>query len=124
MDIAFVKFSDASESEIEMSFAGQQDPEIYEFLGEVAASDPRYLNFLSKLVIKTPTLLELAIKERDRLLGVAGLAIAPLQDALDLDKATEEERSLLTIWKEYRVALSRLDLAVVPIPWPEQPQQF
>ncbi|WP_152222789.1 tail fiber assembly protein [Pseudomonas sp. SCB32] len=39
---------------------------------------------------------------------VAGLRINPLQDAVDLGKATEEEQRSLQEWKKYRVALSRL----------------
>ncbi|WP_236247827.1 tail fiber assembly protein [Pseudomonas mosselii] len=42
----------------------------------------------------------------------ADQAIAPLQDAVDLDEATEAEALRLKEWKRYRVALNRL---------PEQP---
>ncbi|KKB22881.1 tail fiber assembly protein, partial [Escherichia coli] len=38
--------------------------------------------------------------------------IAPLQDAVDLDIATEEEASLLAAWKTYRVLLNRVDTSV------------
>lgn len=44
--------------------------------------------------------------------AAADSAIAPLQDAVDLDEATEEEAARLKEWKRYRVALNRL---------PEQP---
>ncbi|PAW49426.1 phage tail protein [Pseudomonas moraviensis] len=50
---------------------------------------------------------------------VAGLRIAPLQDAVDLDEATEEEALLLTQWKQYRVLLNRLETQPG---WPEQIQ--
>lgn len=40
--------------------------------------------------------------------AVADAAIAPLQDAVELEEATEAEASLLKEWKRYRVALSRL----------------
>ena len=36
--------------------------------------------------------------------------IAPLQDAVDLEIATEEERSLLEAWNKYRVLLNQLHL--------------
>lgn len=39
--------------------------------------------------------------------------IAPLQDAVDLEIATEEERSLLEAWNKYRVLLNRVDTSVV-----------
>lgn len=44
--------------------------------------------------------------------AAADSAIAPLQDAVDLDDATETEAAALKAWKKYRVALNRL---------PEQP---
>lgn len=50
--------------------------------------------------------------ETARLREIADGAIAPLQDAVDLDEATEAEAALLKEWKRYRVALNRL---------PEQP---
>ncbi|MDY7073422.1 hypothetical protein PshuTeo2_35520 [Pseudomonas hunanensis] len=40
--------------------------------------------------------------------AVADAAIAPLQDAVELEEATEAEATLLIKWKRYRVALSRL----------------
>lgn len=40
--------------------------------------------------------------------AVADAAIAPLQDAVELEEATEAEAALLKEWKRYRVALSRL----------------
>ncbi|WP_330508084.1 tail fiber assembly protein [Pseudomonas putida] len=40
--------------------------------------------------------------------AVADAAIAPLQDAVELEEATEAEATLLIEWKRYRVALSRL----------------
>ena len=54
----------------------------------------------------------------------ADAAIAPLQDAVDLDMATNEEAALLTGWKRYRVLLSRLpDQEGYPaeIDWPAPP---
>lgn len=60
---------------------------------------------------------------RDILMTEAGLRIAPLQDAVDLDDATPEEVALLKKWKQYRVALNRLNLSVDPIAWPDKPEQ-
>lgn len=54
----------------------------------------------------------------------ADLAIAPLQDTVDLEDATTEEADALKAWKHYRVALSRLpEQSGFPenIDWPEQP---
>ncbi|MBG6242237.1 MAG: tail fiber assembly protein, partial [Candidatus Symbiopectobacterium sp. Dall1.0] len=57
------------------------------------------------------------------LMQKASAAIAPLQDAADLDMATEAESALLVAWKTYRVLLNRVDISTAPdIEWPEQPQ--
>lgn len=53
------------------------------------------------------------------LLNQANNVIATLQDAIDLDMATDEEAEGLTQWKKYRVLLSRVD-ATAPV-WPEVP---
>ncbi|SAK88393.1 Caudovirales tail fiber assembly protein [Caballeronia temeraria] len=58
---------------------------------------------------------------RDSLLATAALAIAPLQDAVDLDDATDEEAALLKQWKQYRVAVNRVDLTQWPVQWPALP---
>ena len=58
--------------------------------------------------------------EKKRLLKQANDAIATLQDAVDLDMATEEEALLLTAWKKYRVLLNRIQPEDAPeIVWPE-----
>ncbi|WP_282373728.1 tail fiber assembly protein [Pseudomonas sp. PS02290] len=59
---------------------------------------------------------------RDSLLARATLAIAPLQDAVDLDDATTAEVALLKKWKQYRVAVNRFDLTTENLSWPDQPQ--
>lgn len=69
-------------------------------------------------------LLEQILDEAARRRGVADAAIAPLQDAVDLDEATEIEAALLKEWKRYRVALNRLpDQPGYPdqIDWPALP---
>jgi hypothetical protein len=56
--------------------------------------------------------------------ATADAAIAPLQDAVDIDDATAAETALLKAWKKYRVALNRLpDQAGYPttIEWPVAP---
>ncbi|MSD68578.1 hypothetical protein GKE20_24130 [Escherichia coli] len=50
--------------------------------------------------------------------------IAPLQDAVDLEIATAEERSLLEAWNKYRVLLNRVDTSTAPdIEWPTSPAE-
>lgn len=58
---------------------------------------------------------------RDSLLVAATLAIDPLQDAVDLDDATSAEISLLKKWKQYRVAVNRLDITLADVAWPASP---
>jgi len=56
--------------------------------------------------------------------ATADAAIKPLQDAVDIDDATDTELLKLKAWKKYRVALSRLpDQAGYPteIDWPVVP---
>lgn len=53
------------------------------------------------------------------------MTIGPLQDAVDLDIATEEEHARLTEWKHFRVAVYRIDPTLAPdIDWPEPPRGF
>ncbi|MCV8535777.1 tail fiber assembly protein, partial [Escherichia coli] len=53
-----------------------------------------------------------AEETKNSLMQVASEHIAPLQDAADLEIATEEERSLLEAWNKYRVLLNRVDTSV------------
>lgn len=63
-----------------------------------------------------------AEKKKSLLLAEAQSAIAPLQDAFELDMATEEEKALLLAWKKYRVLLNRIDTSLAPdIEWPISP---
>lgn len=65
-----------------------------------------------------------AISERTRLLQIATLEIAPLQDAVDVGIASETEQTKLTAWKVYRVHLSRIEQQLQyphTIEWPESP---
>lgn len=60
--------------------------------------------------------------KKQTLIAEAATAIAPLQDAVDLDMATSEEDARLKEWKEYRVMLTRVDTSSVPdITWPVKP---
>lgn len=59
------------------------------------------------------------IEQKKDLMQMANDIIAPLQDAVDLDMATDEEKQQLTDWRKYRVLLSRIDDSK-PV-WPDQP---
>ncbi|EAW0073507.1 tail fiber assembly protein [Salmonella enterica] len=60
-----------------------------------------------------------AEETKNRLLQIASEKIAPLQDAVDLDEATDKEKASILAWKKYRVLVNRVD-TVNPV-WPEQP---
>ncbi|MEB2773283.1 tail fiber assembly protein [Citrobacter koseri] len=67
-------------------------------------------------------LTEQAEAKKAELLSAAAAAIAPLQDAVDIGEATEEESALLLEWRKYRVLLNRIKPADAPdIHWPEVP---
>ncbi len=56
--------------------------------------------------------------------ATADAAIAPLQDAVDIDEATDDETALLTAWKKYRVLLNRVPAQAgypTTIDWPVAP---
>lgn len=68
-------------------------------------------------------LIALAESKKLRLMQMANAEIAPLQDAVDLGIATEEETAALTEWKKYRVLLMRIGCSKAPdINWPEPPE--
>ena len=57
------------------------------------------------------------------LMDQATTAIAPLQYAVDLEMATEEEQTRLRKWKKYLVLLSRVDTSKAPdIDLPVKPE--
>jgi hypothetical protein len=62
-----------------------------------------------------------AQRKRDSLLRLATQRMEPLQDAVDLGMATDEESAALLAWKRYRVALNRVDLAKPVWPVPPEP---
>jgi len=65
-----------------------------------------------------------AVAELDRRRKEADHEIEPLQDAVDIDEATEAGLNLLKLWKKYRVALSKVETqSTYPanIDWPVPP---
>lgn len=68
---------------------------------------------------------EQARARRDVLLAEATLRIDPLKDAVELGDATPEEESLYTAWRQYRLALSRIEKQPgfpASVVWPQAPQ--
>ncbi|HFD8256711.1 TPA: tail fiber assembly protein [Salmonella enterica] len=56
---------------------------------------------------------------KSRLLQMASEKIAPLQDAVDLGLATDDEKAQLDEWKKYRVLVNRVDTSNPD--WPDVP---
>lgn len=60
--------------------------------------------------------------EKSQRLAEATAEITPLQDAVDLSIATDEEISQMNVWKTYRVEVYRVDTTAAPnIKWPVPP---
>ena len=61
-------------------------------------------------------------RNKNSLMQVASEHIAPLQDAVDLEIATEEENSLLEARRSIGCLLNRVDTSTAPdIEWPAVP---
>lgn len=64
-----------------------------------------------------------ATATKSALIKSAAAKIEPLQDAVELDMATNEEKSRYDAWRKYRVLLTRVDTSLAPdIDWPEPPK--
>ncbi|MGM8611302.1 tail fiber assembly protein [Enterobacter hormaechei] len=104
------------------------DDEYEAFMVSPDRKAPQY-NFESECMewvdIEPPTreeAIENAEALKAQLLSVAAQAIAPLQDAVDLSMATDDEMASLSAWKKYRVLLNRVDTSEPDeIEWPESP---
>lgn len=64
----------------------------------------------------------IAQSQQSQLLTGANSAISNLQDAVDANIATEQQREMLKKWKKYRFELNQIDVNTAPdIYWPEKP---
>lgn len=64
-----------------------------------------------------------ATAQKRQLLNEASSQIDYLQDAIDTDIATDEEKSAYSAWKKYRALLNRIDVDAAPdIKWPAKPE--
>lgn len=75
--------------------------------------------------IPSPTVAELtaaaATLKAARIQEAADI-LAPLQDAVDLEMATDDEKARFNEWRKYRVLLNRVDTSKAPdITWPPVP---
>ena len=80
-----------------------------------------------KAVLAPPSADELATVarvQRDQLLIIAANRMGPLQDAVDIDRATADEAARLVLWKGYRIDLNRIEeqeAFPADIDWPLSP---
>ena len=73
-------------------------------------------------VIPASELIAHAEETRAQLMAEANQKITPLQAALDVGIATEDELAQLKVWKTYLVLLSRVNTSTAPaIEWPPRP---
>jgi hypothetical protein len=116
-----MKYLQITDGVVRHAFAGPQVAKDWPGLIQVEDDDSRYVSFVAPM---TPDKAAIAYSMRDSLLAVAALRIAPLQDAVDLGNATEETRTSLGKWKQYRIDLSgigRQSGFPADIQWPLSP---
>lgn len=74
-------------------------------------------------VAEKATLIAQAQEEKSRRMREASQHISLISDAVELEMATEEEKTRLTAWKKYRVLLSRINPDDAPdITWSNKPE--
>lgn len=101
--------------------------ETWENLLDRAASEGKWITADedgNPVLTDPPPLTQQEIKEaaenrKAKLMDAAIKAMAPLQNAVTLGIATDEEKASLTIWMTYSVQLSRVDTSNPA--WPELP---
>ncbi len=89
---------------------GSQDAYIRDDL-ELLSDDELAVIRTAQAAAAAPTpeqVLQAANAKRDDLLSIAALRLAPLQDTVDLDAATDADTANLKLWKQYRVAVNRV----------------
>lgn len=59
--------------------------------------------------------------KKEELMRNATASINPLQDAVDMEIATNEETEVLKQWKIYRISVNRIDTTQKEINWPDIP---
>lgn len=77
---------------------------------------------ITAVVLTQAQLVAAAVAQKALLMSQCTDKIAPLQDAVDLDIATDDEKAQLAAWKKYRVLLNRIDTSSgLDIKWPITP---
>jgi len=129
MNLVYVSLKEENEITVNGVFAGnikdnQQSIEQYPWQGMLDENDQRILDYFNPPVMP-PNAAEIFatnMVKRNELLSTATLAIDSLQDAVDLEDATAADTAMLKKWKQYRVAVNRVDLTQSQIVWPTPPK--
>ncbi|PTU36462.1 tail fiber assembly protein, partial [Salmonella enterica] len=90
--------------------------------GEYQKWDSKAKVWVKDEAAETAARLREAEGNKSRLLQMASGKIAPLQDAVDLGIATDDEKAQLDEWKKYRVLVNRVDTTNPD--WPQKPAQI
>ncbi|MEG5786962.1 tail fiber assembly protein [Enterobacter bugandensis] len=106
-------------NQIVVEVAPENVPDDFTAAGEKALGGA--FHFVDGAITAAPVDYEAeAQRNKLELLTQANNVIATLQDAVELDMATEEETANLHEWKKYRILLSRVDV-IKPV-WPPLPE--
>lgn len=60
---------------------------------------------------------------KKHLLKTVNELISPLQNAVDIEEATDDEKSLLVAYKKYAVTVNRTEYSTI-VSWPSLPEQI
>lgn len=113
----------ANDMQIEIDHAYWEELIIGQSKGKIIANDENGYPYLADPPPPThEDYVAEATRNKTYLMAQATVAINPLQDAVDLEEATDEEVALLKKWKQFRVAVNRVDPNLAPdITWPVPP---
>ncbi|AIT13866.1 TPA: tail fiber assembly protein [Salmonella enterica subsp. enterica serovar Enteritidis] len=76
-----------------------------------------------EFTLNAPMMKEIARERKEQALSIASTKVSVLRDTVDSGNATDEEKELFAKWRDYRIAVNRLDInlgsAMVVPPMPE-----
>lgn len=105
-------------------YSAQSMPELSKEKFESVGQDCQLID--GEIVKGAPMVAELTTEAKKGILAArlrdATVTRQTLQDAVDLDMATDAEVASLTLWKKYCILLTRVDVATESMDsWPQQP---
>ncbi|MEE3504822.1 tail fiber assembly protein [Pseudomonas sp. 10C3] len=118
MTIAYVQFSDETETKIVSVFGGPQDPNVYPNQGEVDDTDQRYIDYFHPPV----DIVAVNTAAQAVLSTAASVAMVPYFLAQNLGNATDDDTIKGKAWQQYYRDLKLVDLTVADPTWPTMPE--